>query len=154
MVQRRNIDIRFEVSTVVTMKNAAFWDVALCRSYMNRRFRGTYRLHLQGRKIHEWGTSSHLLMLVPRLQMFLSWRWRRYVPPKRWFTQDLHGTTSRKTAFFKKNQLLSSLSNHKICKYLMVTAIVSSFCHSKWKNLKSDNENSFHRVFWLGFLIN
>jgi hypothetical protein len=34
----------------VTMKNVVFWDVALCRYWVNRRFGGTYRLHLQGRK--------------------------------------------------------------------------------------------------------
>jgi hypothetical protein len=42
---------------VVTMKNAVFWDVALCRSCVNRCFGGIYRLHLQGRKIRERGTS-------------------------------------------------------------------------------------------------
>jgi hypothetical protein len=30
------------------MKNVVFWDVALCRIWVNRRFGGTYRLHLQG----------------------------------------------------------------------------------------------------------
>jgi hypothetical protein len=35
------------------VKNVVFWDVALCRSGVNRRFGGTYRLHLQGRKIRE-----------------------------------------------------------------------------------------------------
>jgi hypothetical protein len=55
---RRNSDIRFEVFTAVTMKNAVFWDVALCRSCeLNRCFGGTCRLHLQGRKIRERGTS-------------------------------------------------------------------------------------------------
>jgi hypothetical protein len=39
------------------LKNAVFWDVAPCRSYVNRRFGGTYRLHLQGRKIRERETS-------------------------------------------------------------------------------------------------
>jgi hypothetical protein len=40
------------------MKNAVFWDVAPCRSCeLNRRFRGTYSLHLQRRKIRERGTS-------------------------------------------------------------------------------------------------
>jgi hypothetical protein len=39
------------------MKNAVFWDLAPCRSCLNRRFGGTYRLHLQGRKIRERGTS-------------------------------------------------------------------------------------------------
>jgi hypothetical protein len=38
-------------------KNFVFLDVALCRSCVNRRFGGTYRLHLQGRKIRERGTS-------------------------------------------------------------------------------------------------
>jgi hypothetical protein len=35
------------------MKNVIFWDVAPCRSCVTRRFGGTYRLHLQGRKIRE-----------------------------------------------------------------------------------------------------
>jgi hypothetical protein len=37
--------------------NAVFWDVAPCISCLNRRFGGKYRLHLQGRKIRERGTS-------------------------------------------------------------------------------------------------
>jgi hypothetical protein len=40
--------VRFEVFTAVTMKNAVFWDVAPCKYFVNRRFGGTYRLHLQG----------------------------------------------------------------------------------------------------------
>jgi hypothetical protein len=52
--------VRFAVFTAVSRKNAVFWDVAPCRSCGNRCFRGTYRLHLQGRKIRERGTSvSH-----------------------------------------------------------------------------------------------
>jgi hypothetical protein len=40
------------------MKNAVFWDVAPCRSCeINRRFGGTYRLHLQGRKIRKRGSN-------------------------------------------------------------------------------------------------
>jgi hypothetical protein len=55
-------DVGFEVFTAVTMKDAVFWDVAPCRSCeMNRRFGGTYCLHLQGRKIHEQGTSMSRL---------------------------------------------------------------------------------------------
>jgi hypothetical protein len=49
-------DVRFEVFTAVTMKNVVFWDLALCRSCVNLRFGGTYRLHFQGRKIRERGT--------------------------------------------------------------------------------------------------
>jgi hypothetical protein len=39
---------------------------------------------------------------VPRSRIFQPWRWRRYVPPKRRVTQDLHGATSQKTAFYIK----------------------------------------------------
>jgi hypothetical protein len=39
------------------MKNVVFWDVAPCKSCVNRRFGGTYRLNLQGRKIRERGGS-------------------------------------------------------------------------------------------------
>jgi hypothetical protein len=38
-------------------KNAVFWDVSPCRSCVNRCFEGTYRFHLQGRKIRERGTN-------------------------------------------------------------------------------------------------
>jgi hypothetical protein len=44
---------------------------------------------------------SHLLMMVPRSRIFLPWRCRRYIPPKRQFTQDMHSATSQKTAFFE-----------------------------------------------------
>jgi hypothetical protein len=40
--------VRFEVFTAMTIKNAVFWDVAPCRYFVNRRFGGAYRLHLQG----------------------------------------------------------------------------------------------------------
>jgi hypothetical protein len=35
----------------VTVKNAVFWDIAPCRSCVNRRFGGKYCLYIQGRKI-------------------------------------------------------------------------------------------------------
>jgi hypothetical protein len=41
--------VRFEVFTAMTMKNIVFWDMAPCGSGSNRRFGGTYRLHLQDR---------------------------------------------------------------------------------------------------------
>jgi hypothetical protein len=43
---------------------------------------------------------SHLLTLVHRSRIYLPWRWRRYVPPKRRITQDLHSATSQKTTSF------------------------------------------------------
>jgi hypothetical protein len=50
-------NVRFEVFTAVTMKIAVFWDVAPWRFCVKRRFGGTYRLHLQGRKIRARGSS-------------------------------------------------------------------------------------------------
>jgi hypothetical protein len=42
----------FEVLTVVVMKNSIFWDITPCSPLrVNRRFGGTHRLHLQGRRI-------------------------------------------------------------------------------------------------------
>jgi hypothetical protein len=42
----------FEVLTAVVMKSIIFWDITPCSAFkVNRRFGGTYRLHLQGRKI-------------------------------------------------------------------------------------------------------
>jgi hypothetical protein len=53
---RSGFKTRFEVFTSVTIKNGVFWDVAPCRPCVNRRFGGTYRLHLHGKKIRERGT--------------------------------------------------------------------------------------------------
>jgi hypothetical protein len=41
----------------VYIKNAVLWDVAPCRSCTNRRFGGTYHLHLHCGKIRERGIS-------------------------------------------------------------------------------------------------
>jgi hypothetical protein len=42
--------VRFEVSTAVTMMIIIFWEMTLCGSYKNRRFGGSYHLHLQGER--------------------------------------------------------------------------------------------------------
>jgi hypothetical protein len=46
----KHFSVGFEVFTPVTVKNAAFWDVALRGFIINWRFGGTYRLHLEGRR--------------------------------------------------------------------------------------------------------
>jgi hypothetical protein len=45
-----------EVLKAVVMNFAIFWNIAPCIQYMNRRFGGTYNLHLQGRKSVEQET--------------------------------------------------------------------------------------------------
>jgi hypothetical protein len=82
--------LRFKVFTAVIMKNVIFWDMALCSSCVNRRFGGMYRLHLQGRKIRYRVTSVSRCLQTA-------------VPPKCRFTQNLHGATYQKTAFFKSH---------------------------------------------------
>jgi hypothetical protein len=58
--------VAFEVFTAVVMKSIIFWDVTPCRLLScNRRFGGTYRLNLQGRRnnssknqqVSRWQTS-------------------------------------------------------------------------------------------------
>jgi hypothetical protein len=47
-----NYVVGFEVFTAVVLKSIFFWDMTLCCALSGtRRFGGTYRLHLQGRRI-------------------------------------------------------------------------------------------------------
>jgi hypothetical protein len=66
--------VRFEVFTVVTMKNAIFLDATPCGSRKNGRFERVWCLHHQGDK-------------------------NRWTPKSR-FSQEPHGVTSQKTALF------------------------------------------------------
>jgi hypothetical protein len=57
----RNLSlVRFEVLTVVVIKSTIFWDITPCSPLrVNRRFGGTYRLHLQCRKTSRaWNQSE------------------------------------------------------------------------------------------------
>jgi hypothetical protein len=83
------------------MKHVVFWDVAPCSSFVNRRFGGTYRHQLEGRKIRERGTSVSR-WLQTEVADFSSLKMEAIFPPKRLFTQELHGSTSQKTALFTK----------------------------------------------------
>jgi hypothetical protein len=49
--------IGFEVFTAAVAKIAIFCDIVPCSPYMNRRFRGTFRLRLKGQKSAEQETS-------------------------------------------------------------------------------------------------
>jgi hypothetical protein len=61
-------------------RSTFFWDITSCSPLsVNRRFGGTYRLRLQGHLRSRW----FLVALI-----FLPWRWKRYVPPKRRVTTN------------------------------------------------------------------
>jgi hypothetical protein len=62
---------------------------------------------------------SNLLTLVPRSRIFLPWRWRRYVPPKRRLTKYLHGTTSQKTAFF----IVTAMKTSNLTIFYVITTL-------------------------------
>jgi hypothetical protein len=77
---------RIYVLTEVVLKAATFWNIALCRPYMNRRFGWTYHLRSQGRKSAEQETGvladdkdDTLLRNVGSYAdytVLYSWRWR------------------------------------------------------------------------------
>jgi hypothetical protein len=79
--------IFFQLALSMWYDVAIFWDIAPSTPYVNRRFGGTYHLHLQGRKSAEQETS----MQQVAGQNFLPWRWRWCSPTKRRFTYGLHG---------------------------------------------------------------
>jgi hypothetical protein len=68
------------------LKNAVFWGVAPCRcSGLNRRFGGSYRLHLQGRKISERRTSeSPNKSLIMAVMLRTNWNRLRNREKKNW----------------------------------------------------------------------
>jgi hypothetical protein len=83
------------------MKSVIFWDVTSCSLLRcNRRFGGTYRLHLQSRRKFQQEPASK--QVASSCWNFLRlWEWRRYVPPKRRLHLNrLHGVTSQKIILF------------------------------------------------------
>jgi hypothetical protein len=51
-----------KLQTLFFMNNAVFCDVVLCKSYVNRRSGGAYRLRIHGKKIRERGTSVSMCL--------------------------------------------------------------------------------------------
>jgi hypothetical protein len=99
-------DVSLTLCAKFEIKNTVFWDVVPCRYFVNRRFGGTYRLHLQGRSNPRACilTVTQSTAICPRWfiarRLLLPRIWRRYVPPKRRLTKYLHGATSQNTIFF------------------------------------------------------
>jgi hypothetical protein len=61
------------------MNVANFWDVAPCSPYVDRRFLGTYRFHLQGQKLAEQESSD--FRLIPSSETSIHLRTtRRHIP--------------------------------------------------------------------------
>jgi hypothetical protein len=62
------------------MKNAVSWDVALCGFIINRRFGGTCRLHLQGRRNN---TSGEKCQMVTNRLNTVRRHWKHWLWPSR-----------------------------------------------------------------------
>jgi hypothetical protein len=58
-------------------------------------------------------------------------KWVRYVPPKRRFTQDLHGTTSQKTVLLNGEEKEDS---KRIRKIMLTTKFSTRFSRSRQKH--------------------
>jgi hypothetical protein len=79
ILSKNNHTMRFQVLTATRIKTTVFWDVAPCSLVeTDRRFRGAFCLHHQGRR-PDYGGSKHLLK-------------------RRSISTRLHGATSQKTS--------------------------------------------------------
>jgi hypothetical protein len=139
-------NVRFEVFTVVIMKNAVFWDVVLYGSCKNRCFGGTYHLHHKGNKN------------CLACRFLSSWWWKRYIPPKRRFLQEPHCVTSQKTTFFKPIQIHLIIAHTYYSIYLIIisgkqTTNKNSMAFSPQANYAdwaaSDCRWSFCQLLWV-----
>jgi hypothetical protein len=63
--RRRDLSVRSEVLAAVAMKSTAFWDVTPCSSESAWRFGGTYRLHLQDRRVNQGGNQEKPAAILP-----------------------------------------------------------------------------------------
>jgi hypothetical protein len=116
------------------VKNAVFWDVAPRISCMNRRFGGTYRLHLQGRKFCERGTSVKQVAAAS--------------PP--WKPQTLHVNSHPQITYVfvlalnKKHNLITAYFVHFVNKIRIVSEGEKSDGGWDYRN-QNLNKNSVYR---------
>jgi hypothetical protein len=57
--------MKVDTRAFLSFNVATFWDIPPCSPYVNRRFRGTYHLHLQGSKSAEQETGVQQVALLP-----------------------------------------------------------------------------------------
>jgi hypothetical protein len=93
--------------------------------------------------------ACHLLSRWYLARLILPWRWRRYVPPKRWLTfNGLHGIISQKTVLFKVHHVPSHKEGiqeqWKGSSLLFHTSTTDS---SGW--LTNDEQNSGKNIFFV-----
>jgi hypothetical protein len=109
-----------------TTKSSIFWDITSCSPLkVNRYYRLTCRLHVQGRRIikaanqRKAGSVSYML----HAGCLVLLRLRRHVPLEQWFTFDgQHNVKSQDTELFITTAIWAS--NHKTT---FITSQISQF---------------------------
>jgi hypothetical protein len=133
--------------------------VAPCSYCVNRRFRGTYRLHFQGRRKIKSGSEEPAWVsadIVPRSRIIfflLLWKWRRYVPPKYQLTQYLHGATSQKTVCFIVTVVKTSNLTISLLGYFLSHYKVFLQCTSINKYWISWERKVFAKILWVAYIL-
>jgi hypothetical protein len=122
----------------VVIKSTIFWDRTPCSPLkVNRRFGGTYRLYLQGRRVSRARNQCEISWQAEKFR-----RWRRYIPPKRRLTfNGLHGVISQKTVHFIITAMRTS--NHKEYRLrfyscLLIIIVFGSVRWSIWADIKRE----------------
>jgi hypothetical protein len=151
------------VLTSVVMKSTVFRDIAACSPLkVYRRFRGTCRLHLQGRR-KRWERNQPKSTCHLPLRWFLArhilrpWRWRGYIPPNcRLAFNGLHGVISQKTVctlqvreFFVRR--LKDMTTVRACEMEHSRAILDEYLgENKQLPLNWEMERYTSTSWWFG----
>jgi hypothetical protein len=141
-LEKRKILHCRELWTRGILKSIILWDITPCRTLsFNRRFGGTYRLHLQGRRNRFSKPASK--QVASLLNIFLRpWRWRRYVPPKRRLKLNgLHGAISQKMILFITTAVKTSNPTKSDIVDMPVLLI-------QWMRLPSSSVNEFIVIYY------
>jgi hypothetical protein len=117
----RNFPLFNQVESSTTVHMKILWDVTLCMLVDYRRFRGTYRLYLLGRR---W-------MKCEELEEW-PWTWRQHIRPKcRWRSTILHGFISQKTTSARRIVTVDtgSCQSHMISGHTLNNISVTAFAN-------------------------
>jgi hypothetical protein len=149
--------VRFEVLTAVVMKSIIFWDIATCSLLkVNRRFGGTYPLHLQGRRkfraINKSGSRlqadlvscsaySSTLKIESICSSTTSVDFKRTT--RRYIPED-STLQNERSYFICDRRSLRILAGRLFTLAGRMVVLLVFYRHILKKNLEADNNTSFH----------
>jgi hypothetical protein len=126
-------------------KNSVFWDIAPCRSCVNRRFGGTYRLHLQSRRIR--GFPQDVYSATSQKTVFS----HRAVNLKSYTCFSVH--LSHALLYLRVSAIIQSVIYYDITSYslLKISWRFGGICRLHFQN-KSTKKRGWY-LFHAGFLL-